>query len=220
MAYKTLGELRSLLRTRLGFGAQGSSGGANQTLLDSLLQNAQTQLYWLQDWRHLIDYDDFLTGVGQTLYDYPDDCAQDRRLLRLEVNYASQWSQLAEGITTSMRSTATTRTVPCRYERFAQIELYPEPDVATYTVRAWYVKDLQPFIEDNDRATLDDQMILLHAVTNGKAHYRHPDAKLYEGQLNTLLASIRGQSFGSNGVYRRGNDSPLERKPAVVGRDV
>ncbi len=220
MAYRTLGELRSLLRTRLGFGAQGSSGGANQTLLDSLLQNAQVQLYWLQDWRHLIAYEDFTTGVGQTLYDFPTDCAQDRRLLRLEVNYAGEWSQLGEGITTSMRSTVDTRSVPARYERFAQIEIYPEPDVATYTLRAWYVKDLLPFFDDADRATLDDQMILLHAIANGKAHYRHPDAKLYEGQLNTLLGSIRGQSFGSNGVYRRGNESAVERKPAVVGRDV
>ena len=220
MAYRTLAELRSLLRARLGFGAQGSSGGANQTLLDSFLQNGQVQLYWLQDWRHLVAYEDFTTGVGQTLYDYPTDCVQDRRLLRLEVNYAGQWSQLGEGITTSMRSTATTRTVPSRYERFAQIEIYPEPDVATYTVRAWYVQDLQPFSEDADRATIDYQMILLHAVANGKAHYRHPDASIYQGQLNTLLSSIRGQSFGSNGVYRRGDESALERKPAVVGRDV
>ena len=220
MAYRTLGDLRDVLRARLGFGAQGSSGGANQTLLDSLLQNGQVQLYWLQDWRHLTAYEDFTTGVGQTLYDYPADCENDRRILRLEVNYSGQWSQLSEGISTSMRSTVSTRSVPCRYERFDQIELYPEPDVATYTVRAWYVKDLQPFVDDSDRATIDDQMILLHAVANGKAHYRQPDAKVYEGQLNTLMSSIRGQSFGSNGVYRRGNDSALERKPAVVGRDV
>lgn len=220
MAYRTLGDLRSLLRVRLGFGAQGSSGGANQTLLDSFLQNAQEQLYWMQDWRHLVTYEDFTTGVGQTLYDYPDECEQNRRVLRIEVNYAGQWSELGEGITTSMRSTATTRTVPTRYERFAQIELYPEPDVATYTWRVWYVKDLLPFTADAHVATIDDAMILLHAVANGKAHYRHPDAKLYEGQLNALLGSIRGQSFGSNGVYRRGQVVEIERKPAVVGRDI
>jgi hypothetical protein len=47
-------------------------------------------------------------------------------------------------------------------------------------------------------------MILLHALANAKAHYRQPDAATYQGQLNTLLATLRGQSFGSNGVYRQG----------------
>lgn len=227
MAYRTLGALRTLLRARLGFGAQGTSGGANQVLLDSFLQNGQAQLYRLQDWRHLTDYKDYTTGVGQILYDYPNagvmvganTAARDKRVLRVERNYAGQWAELKEGISTDMWSTMTTRSSPQRYERFAQILIYPEPDAA-YTMRVWFIADLLPFVEDEDVATIDDEMILLHAVANGKAHYRHPDAKMYEGQLNTLLGSLRGQSFGSNGVYRRGDPTPYERKPAVVGRDV
>ncbi len=219
MTYRTLGELRSELLSRLGMGGMGASGGAGGTLMTSFLRNGQMQLYRATDWRHLIDYEDMATGVTQNQYDYPTPCDRDRRVLRLELLYAGQYSTIKEGITTGMWSTMETQGPPQRYERFAQILLYPKAD-AVYTFRVWYVKDLLPFTEESDVATLDDEMILLHAVTNAKAHYRQPDSKLYEGQLNTLLASLRGQSFGSNGVYRRGEPEAAERKPAVVGRDV
>ena len=72
------------------------------------------------------------------------------------------------------------------------------------------------------RASLDDEMILLHAATNGKAHYRHPDAKLYEGQLAQLMSSLRGKSFGAgaDAVVRRRDGKEPEARPLVVGRDV
>jgi hypothetical protein len=63
-------------------------------------------------------------------------------------------------------------------------------------------------------------MILLHALANAKAHYRQPDAKTYEGQLNALLGSLRTQSFSSNGVYRREPQAEVERRPLLVGRDI
>lgn len=218
MAYRTLGALRTTLLARLGMGGMGASGGANIPLMNSLLTNGQAQLYRTCDWRHLIDYEDKATGVTQNQYDYPTPCDRDRRVIKVESQVSGQFVQLREGITSAMWSTMDTQGAPQRYERFAQILMYPKAD-AVYTFRVWYVRDLYPFEDDDDQATLDDEMILLHAVTNGKAHYRQPDAKLYEGQLNTLLASLRGQSFGSNGVYQRTNNAPIEQRPVVVDRD-
>lgn len=218
MAYRTLGELRAILSARLGMGGMGASGGANQTLFDSFLSNAQVQLFWAQDWRRLTWYEDKTTGVAQNQYDYPAACERDQRILRIETNISGQFVEIHEGITTDMWSTMDTQGNPQRYERLAQILVYPKADTA-YTLRVWYIKDLLPFSQNEHVATLDDEMILLHAVTNAKAHYRQPDSKLYEGQLNTLLASIRGQSFSKNGVYRRSNNATQERKPAVLGRD-
>lgn len=224
MAYRTLGELRAELLARLGMGGMGASGGANQTLMDSFLRNAQAQLYRLADWKHLTDYENKSTGVGQNLYDYPTvgamtgrGCERDKRILKVETNVSGQFVQIAEGITTGMWSTMDTQGQPQRYERYAQILVYPKAD-AIYTLRVWYVADLGDFTHNGDAATLDDEMILLHAVTNAKAHYRHPDAKLYEGQLDALLGSIRGQSFGSNGVYRRDEGQAAEQRPVVLGR--
>lgn len=219
MAYRTLETLRAEILARLGMGGMGPSGGANQALIDSFLRNGQAQLYRLQDWRHLIAYEDKTLGVGQNEIDYPNACERDQRVLRVEYPYNGQWTQLCEGITTEMWSNMETLSYPARYERYEQILLYPKAD-QLYTVRVWFVKDLAPFTENGDNATLDDEMILLHALANAKAHYRQPDAQTYQGQLDTLLARLRGQSFGSNGVYRREHRGDVERRPAVVGRDV
>lgn len=226
MAYRTLGDLRSELLARLGMGAMGASGGANGVLIDSFLRNGQFQLYRMQNWKHLTDYYDHTTGVGQNLYDYPtsgtmDDtigCSRDKRILRVETVLSSQFVPVTEGITTAMWSTMDQRSNPQRFERFKQILVYPKADAA-YTLRVWFVQDLQPFSNANDVATMDDEMVLLHATANAKAHYRQPDAAGYQGQLNELLGSLRGQSFTSGGVIRRhGEDVAAMTKPVVVGR--
>lgn len=228
MAFRTLGDLRAELMARLGMGAQGASG-ASQTLMNSFLRNGQAQLYRAQDWKHLQDYADKTLGVGQTLLDYPvagafnasNGCSRDKRILRVETLYGSQWRRLVEGIDTEHWSTMETPGFPCRFERMGQVLIYPEAD-QQYTVRFWYVQDLLPFTQDGHAATLDDEMILLHAVTNAKAHYRHPDASLYQGQLSQLMASLRAQSFGSgsDAVVKRRDMLASEPRPLVLGRDV
>lgn len=228
MAYRTLGDLRAELMARLGMGAQGASG-ASQTLMNSFLRNGQFQIYRAQDWKHLTDYADKTLGTGQTLLDYPtagtfnasNGCSRDKRILRLETIYSGQYRRLVEGIDTEHWTTMETPGFPVRFERHAQVLIYPEADQA-YTVRFWYVQDLLPFTQDGHVATMDDEMILLHAITNAKAHYRHPDAQLYQGQLSSLMASIRGQSFGSgtDGVIRRRDMVAPEPRPLVLGRDI
>lgn len=229
MAYRTLGDLRGELLARLGMGAQGASG-ASLTLLNSFLRNGQAQLYRAQDWKHLADYKDADLGVDQNLLDYPTagtmntsvGCARDQRILKIETYYAGQWRKLDEGIGTREWNYMETRSWPARFERFAQLLIYPKAD-QIYQIRFWFVRDLGRFVQDGDAATIDDEMILLHAIANGKAHYRHPDAAQYQGQLAQLMASLRGQSFGSgaDAVVRRsecaGDNMP---RPAVVGRDV
>lgn len=227
MAYRTLEELRSELLSRLGMGAMGMSGGANAGLINSFLRNGQAQLYRLQDWKHLQDYKELTTGVGQNLYDYPTagtmdttiGCDRDQRVMRIETIIGGQYLCLREGINTEQWTNMETRGSPQRYERLKQILIYPKSEAA-YTLRVWFVADLDRFTQDGDRATLDDEMILLHALANAKAHYRQPDAKMYEGQLNTLLASLRSQSFSSDGVYRREPQTEVERRPLLVGRDI
>ena len=229
MAYRTLGDLRGELLARLGMGAQGASG-ASLTLLNSFLRNGQAQLYRAQDWKHLTDYADLSLGVGQNLLDYPDagamsaaaGCSRDKRVTKVETYYAGQWRELREGIGTREWNYMDKQSWPERFERFAQLLIYPKAD-QIYTVRVWFVQDLGRFTVDNDPATLDDEMILLHAVATGKAHYRHPDAAQYQGQLSQLMASLRGQSFGTgaNAVVRREESrGDSEPRPAVVGRDV
>jgi len=217
--YRTLGELRRVVLARLGFGGQGASGGANQVLIDSFLQEGQNMLYHLQDWNNLKFYDEVDVGTEQNVIDFPASCSRHRRILKIELLNGGLWRELREGIPTDAWNTMDTLSYPQRYERYEQISLWPKAN-GVYTLRIWRIRDLGRFTEDNDRCSIDDSMVLLHATTFAKAHYRQPDASAYQGQLDTLLASIRGYSFGSNSVYTRCTaDAPLQR-PQVVGRDV
>lgn len=217
MTYRTLGELRTELLARVGMGAQGSTGTA-QILLNSFLRNGQKQLYEAQDWKHLTQYADKSIGVNQNQIDYPTECARDRRVLRVETEYGGQWRELPEGIRTEDWSNMDTLGYPIRVERLAQLLVYPKAD-QVYTIRFWFVRDLARFTQDGDRADIDDEMILLHALTNAKAHYRHPDAAQYQGQLGDLLASLRGKNFNGK-VVRRDTGVAPERRPLVVSRDI
>ena len=120
MTYKTLGELRSNLAVRLGFGAAGSSG-VNAPILDMFLQNAQDQLYAQFDWRHLVKYDEKATETGSFLYDWATDCNQDR-ILDIAIHDGSRFVPMQEGISWAMRSDDL-QTSPMRYERFQQMEI-------------------------------------------------------------------------------------------------
>ena len=218
MAYRTLGELRNIVSARLGFGAQGASIGSNAALINSLLANAQYQIYWMQNWKKLVKWTDAAIGADQYLVDYPTD-ANPERLLALAVDIgdaSEQWYPLKEGITIEHYNTQSSTSFPQRYERYAQIEVWPKCD-AVRTLRFWYVQALGAFAADSDVATIDDEMILLHATATAKAHYRQPDAGTWGAQLDALLSRIRGQSFGNKRFLPPGKEEyDLIPRPQVV----
>lgn len=218
MPYRTLEELRSIVSKRLGFGSAGASLGGNATLIDSLLQNAQFQIYWFQNWKKLTKYTDLTVGVGQTLIDYPL-TANPERVLKLSVNIGTgtqSWHDLTEGIESWHYNTVTLPSYPLRYERYEQIELWPECDVVR-TLRVWFIKALDPFTEPTDRATVDDELILLHATSSGKSHYRQPDAPSWASQLDAMLAKLRGTAFGNRRFHAPGKeDTDVQPRPVVV----
>lgn len=211
MIYRTLGELRSDLSRRLGFGAQGSSG-INSALLDTFLQNAQEQLHASFEWRNLIKYDDKVCGVGQTLLDYADDCEQTH-IRDVAVYDGSRWVPMKEGITFEMRSQDST-SIPCRYERYAQMEVWPVPD-QIYTIRRYYVASPARFTQDNDRASIDDGLIFLHAVANAKLHYKQNDGQAYANQLNAMLYKLKAKNRGQ-AVFVRGGYMETPPRPRQV----
>lgn len=220
MAYQTLGELRSLLQQRLGFGSSGAASGINAATIDNFLFNGQIQLYWHTDWKKLTFYADKTVGVGQTLIDYPTTAtgapadANAERILRLAVLVNGIWQPITEGIDPDHYTYIDRQYYPQRYERYGQIELWPQAD-QVYTVRVWYIRELARFTQDNDRTTIDDDLVFLHALANAKAHYRHPDAEIYAGQLSTLLSNIKTKQFG-NRTFKRGSNNEIEVRPRVI----
>lgn len=195
---RTLGEIRADIQTRLGFGMAGQAGIVNSGLIDSMIQSAQRQLYEQFDWLHLRGVEERSTGASQQFYDYPLDCNVER-IQSITAIWSGNHIPLKEGIDHADR-TWNPGGAPQKYERREQLELWPIPATTDYTLRIEYIKTLSRFTESSDRASLPDEIVFLHALSNAKAHYRQPDAQTYASQLDALLVKVK-QRHRARTVY-------------------
>lgn len=189
---RTLGEIRSDIQTRLGFGMAGQSGVVNSPLIDSMIRSAQEQLYAQHDWLELKGIEERTTGALQQFYDYPADCNIDR-ILFIGGKWGNRYYELKEGISLSDRGWNPAGP-PQKYERADQIEVWPVPASTDYTIRFEYIKVLAPLVVNSDRVSIDSEMVYLHALANAKAHYRQPDAETYATQLDALLQKKKARN--------------------------
>jgi len=211
---KTLGEMRAELLDRLGFASQGSSAGSIISTADSYLQRAQNYLYWKYDFNELNKTYDWSTAQGQTLYDWPDDM-EPRKVIELRTLWNSYWHPMHEGISFQHDSVADVQYYPLRYDRRAQLEVWPEPN-AIYTIRGEYYKRLDRFTLDNDRVTLDEHLVFTYALAKAKKHYRQPDANDYMEELGDLITQLRIAAHGNNRYIRGDNAQDVQREPVTV----
>jgi len=196
---RQLGDLRAEMLVRLGFGAAGSSSVTNSAIIDSFLRSAQEQLYWQYEWAELRAYSEQTTGIDQRLYDYPADCEVER-ILSVHILDGETYYPVTEGIMMQMRSDLSGGR-PRRYERAAQIEVWPPADAA-YTLRIDYTQSLARFTNDTDRTTIKSELVFLHALANAKLHYRQPDAATYSNQLQAILGRLKAAQRGTAPIRR------------------
>lgn len=208
---RTLGEIRSDIQIRLGFGMAGQSGVVNSSLIDSMIRSAQNQLYEQFDFLEMKKVDERSTGADQAFYDYPSDCNM-QRIIEMSVKYGGRYWPLTEGITLQDRSATSSGKVPQKYERRDQFELWPVPTDSTIIIRTEYIKVLSPLVSNSDRISIPDETVYLHALANAKSHYRQPDASAYSNQLTALLEKIkarhRGRSIWTREKQRGAYDYP------------
>lgn len=215
LLYSTLGALRARLRTRLGFSGAGAAAGANQTMLNDFLQDAQDTLYWLVEWNRLRYYETVSIGQHQYLIDYPTN-AHPERIQAISILRSNVWSPpLKKGIPPESYTTLDNYSWPQRWEPYQQIQLWPKADQA-YSARIFYIAQLDRFEQDDDRATIDSDLIFTVALGDAKAHYRQPDAARYTEARDALLIKLKGKNWGKQvfSPYDYAED-PLV-KPVVV----
>lgn len=203
------------LSGRCGFAATGSSSGPKTAVLNSFLRNAQWQIYWTFDLNQMKEVfvfnasSDPSLGQDQQYIDYPDNL-NPSRVLSMASSGAVTLSTpnlqpMKEGIGLSLRNSRI-RDRPRNYELRSQMEIWPVTDQAGYSIRMEYVKRLERFTVDSDQTSIPaehDDLILLHAIANAKAHYRHPDASGYVGQLNSSMRRIAAKEATSE-IFVRG----------------
>jgi hypothetical protein len=191
---RTLGDIRSDIQIRLGFGLAGQAGVVNSPLIDSMIRSAQTQLYEQFDWLELKAVEERVTGVDQQFYDYPADCNIER-INGIWVKWGGRYLQLTEGISNADRGWNPGGN-PQKYERREQFELWPVPSSTDFTLRIDYIKTLTPMVVSADRTSIPSEPVFLHALANAKAHYRQPDAQTYASQLDAMLRKLKAEHRG------------------------
>lgn len=187
---RTLGDLRSDIQTRLGFGMAGQAGVVNSPLIDSMINSVQRQLYEQLDWLEMRKVEERQTGANQQFYDYPADCNVER-IQGIGVKWGGKYIPLTEGISLADRS-YNPGGVPRKYERREQYELWPVP-ANGYPIRIEYIKTLPQLVQSSDRTSLPSEVVFLHALANAKLHYRQPDATTYSTQLDNLLLKLKAK---------------------------
>lgn len=184
-----------------------------------LLQRKQEWLWQDFDWPHL-RVDRFIElAAGQRYYDMPADLDIDR-VQTVAVRYNSYYAPVLPDITDAQYaaydSDLDVRGWPVRRWRITedeQMEVWPVPDSSYDAVtlegrlKITGIKTLADFINDNDRADLDDRLIVLHAAGEYLASKGAPDAQVKLDMASQLYVKLRGHLLTTRKIRLFDRDS-------------
>jgi hypothetical protein len=211
-----------------------------------LLQRKQEWLWNDFAWPHL-RVDRFLDlNAGQRYYDLSAVVDEqgaargDLDLLRITsvqvrdtVAYAPMIPHIGAAQYATHDSELGTRAWPATHWRISedeQMEIWPVPDQSFYPdtlegrIKITGIRNLRPLIADDDRADLDDRLIVLHAAAEYLAADGAKDAQIKLDQANALYLKLRGQLMprktfsmfvDRNRPWRRGRPIAVYRPPGT-----
>lgn len=215
--YRTLGEMRTELKARLGFVAQGPASNNNNPVMTSFLQEAHDYVYEELKPSPARKKTTVTLEAGSILYDWHNDI-EDEPIEPGMVK--SVWivggdvrEKLWQGISESDRS-LTSRSQPTKYDTInGQCEVWPTPD-RPYGLVIEYIAPKPRFSQDGDRPIVPDRLVFLYALAQGKAHYRHPDAQAAGATFANLLKLEKAKQH-ENRRYIVNEQSAAERTVTV-----
>lgn len=159
-----LGQLQSELRE-----SKNPAAGVNvrDTRINALNQ-AQEFLYYDNTWSFLNSNFDVTTQAGQQNYDLPVD---DGKIKKVELKWGNAWTPLQWGIA-GPQLTAQDPDLDQRADPVQRIDLidgeqfrvWPLPASDGNTIRFWGTRRLTRLVDNDDRAILDDRLIVLLAA--------------------------------------------------------
>lgn len=217
---RTLGELMTELRARLGFVAQGSASKSNDATIKSFLQEAHEYVFGDLEPPAMRKKATITLEAGSFLYDWHNDVEDEPiepgRVLSMWVKVGDQIREpLTQGISEFDRSFSSLTGQPTKYDHLnGQIELYPIPD-APYDMIVEYTADRGRFDRASDRTSVPDRLVFLYALANAKAHYRHPDAQAAATAFQNMLGR---EKFRQKENRRYFMDTSTTRSDAQVAR--
>lgn len=218
--YKTLGELLTELRVRLGFVAQGSAAKNNEATLKSYLQEAHDFVFAELDPPTMRKESIIRLQANSSLYDWHDDTADEdidpASVISVWVKVSGTIREpLTYGITQNDKSFEDQRQQPEKYDTInGQLQVWPMPE-RPYDLIVEHTAVKGRFTQANDRPSVPDRLVFLYALANAKAHYRHPDAQAPAQAFQTMLGKEKTrQKEGRRYFASPGGDA----RPAQVVR--
>ena len=217
---RTLGELMTELRARLGFVAQGSASKSNDATIKSFLQEAHEYVFGDLEPPAMRKKATIKLEAGSFLYDWHNDEEDEPidpgRVISVWVRTSDTIrTPLTQGITEHDRSLDDIREEPQKYDHLnGQIEVWPIPD-QPYDLLVEYIADKPRFDRANDRPGVPDRLVFLYALANAKAHYRHPDAQAAATAFQNMLGR---EKFRQKENRRYFMDTSTTRSDAQVAR--
>lgn len=200
------------------------------------LQRIQEWLWEEHDWPHLFVERFLPVQAGQRFYTPPEDLTIDR-IHKIEVRYGEQWCELDPLIPSEAYShwdsELDERSWPVSRWRIyedEQLEIWPIPDdnadpvSLEGTLKITGIRSLRPLVRDDDRADLDDRMLVLYAAAEHLAGTGAADAQFKADAAQKRVRALTGnlsklKTFRIGGEPMR-HEAQLRGPPRVHYRKV
>lgn len=204
-----------------------------------IIQREQKRLWEETDWPHLRVERFLPLQAGQRFYDtatlrneagdVKGDLAIDR-IETVETKDGGVWYPLCEGVGSAEYvahdSALDERSSPARAWRIyedEQIEIWPIPEIDAATEQEGYlritgIRQLQPFVEMDDRADLDDQLIAMYAAGRYLASKKAADTEMVLAEAKKLFDRLTGNLKKGDGfqMFGVGSSRRTPRRPMVT----
>lgn len=225
LGYRNLLQLRQELMVRLGFAAQVSTPPTGMTeLLNSFLQGANRTLFLRPSVPRQSRIYTWTLANGVRFYGLQANEEVTNASLKLSqykvswvgIERDGVWTELKHGISPE-NYTHDLIGFPCKYQIKQSIEIWPTPDSTVQYLRVVGSFGLEPFVDDDDYPTVDDELVFLLALYNAKSHYGQGDAN---NALQQMEAMLRGLVAGTHQTATyvnqpAGLEQYVEPKPSV-----
>lgn len=217
--HRTLGELMTELRSRLGFMVQGPAAKTNDLVIKSFLQEAHEYVFGELEPPAMRKKTTITVKPGSFMYDWnndkEDESIDPSRVISIWLIESDAIRRpMHQGITESHRS-LTDRQTPQRYDNLSgQMEIWPIPD-REYEVLIEYTAERGRFDRSSDRCSVPDRLVFLYALATAKAHYRHPDSQASAATFTNMLNKAKAQQK-ENRRYFFSGFSDSAHSPQVV----
>lgn len=210
----TLGQLVTMLREECGHATSAALGQNTLPRMKRVLQRTQEFLWGDHAWPHLRVYREKELQAGQRYYTFPEDLAFDR-VENVHVRYDDTWRPVFYGIEldhyNAQDPELNQRDDPVlRWQVYedGQFEVWPLPATDGVRIRFEGIKKLAPLIDDQDRADLDDNLLVMFAAAEILAKQKGGDAQGKATVARRIYDQLKGNQSKSTMFVMGGGRDP------------